>query len=592
MTYHPAANLQNLPGELPTGKIPEDVDKQDIADLAAEWMNDLEKYHLADNVIWRDILSFTDTFRTFYCPDNVHVVFTQLSKERSRSQFKLSGEEARAIQGSWLDIDMTFKIQDGDLIGSCAAMVSIVQDQAGQWKIWLIRTWLENYEGHGHPDEPNPASTNGHLNGASSDPEHVYDAIVAGGGQSGLGAAGRFKALGVDHILFDNRPSIGDSWADRYDSLKWHTVKEYGNLPFGRTWEPEAPMLLPTKQIGAGYKNWSVKYGINAQEGTSVDSAMWDEASQIWTVHTSGQKGDQQWKCKTLVLCIGTGHKTPLSPEWASEDKIKASGFQGEIIHSVNYHNANEFAGKRGVVIGTANTAHDVAEDMANLGMDTTMVQRGKTWVIPGAWLVGSQAKDYHPGKPTAKADREQITHPTSVLRHMANKDIWGGIRANPKLWDDLEAAGFKTERYGELYNHLYSRLGGHYVDIGNCARIIKGEVKIKTEAVQSLTEDGLSFEDGTELKADFIVLCTGFNHDFRKDAEQIVGEEIAAQMDQFWGLDSEGEIRGYAKLAGHPHLFYFGGEARLARFYSMFLALQVQKMMMGLPLRPYTGGR
>ena len=84
--------------------------------------------------------------------------------------------------------------------------------------------------------------------------------------------------------------------------------------------------------------------------------------------------------------------------------------------------------------------------------------------------------------------------------------------------------------------------------------------------------------------------LCTGFEHDFRKDAQQIVGHEIASQMDDFWGLDDEGEIKGYAKLAGHPHLFYFGGEARIARFYSRFVALQLQKIKLGQPLEPYHG--
>lgn len=114
--------------------------------------------------------------------------------------------------------------------------------------------------------------------------------------------------------------------------------------------------------------------------------------------------------------------------------------------------------------------------------------------------------------------------------------------------------------------------------------------MKIKTEAVKSLTEDGLLFEDGSKLPADLIVLCTGFNHDFSLDAQEIVGTEIASQMDDFWGLDDEGEIRGYAKphVTGHPHLWYFGGEARNSRFYSMFLALQVQKLKLGEPLKPY----
>ena len=36
------------------------------------------------------------------------------------------------------------------------------------------------------------------------------------------------------------------------------------------------------------------------------------------------------------------------------------------------------------------------------------------------------------------------------------------------------------------------------------------------------------------------------------------------------------------------PHLYYFGGDGRTGRFISRFLALQVQKELLGLPLRPY----
>ncbi len=73
----------------------------------------------------------------------------------------------------------------------------------------------------------------------------------------------------------------------------------------------------------------------------------------------------------------------------------------------------------------------------------------------------------------------------------------------------------------------------------------------MKGEPVKCLTEDGLMFEDGEELGADLIVLCTGFDHVFRNDAAKIVGNDVAEQMDDFWGTDGEGEIRGHAKLAG-----------------------------------------
>ena len=297
-----------------------------------------------------------------------------------------------------------------------------------------------------------------------------------------------------------------------------------------------------------------------------------------------------------------------MSPEWATPEKIKASGFKGTVVHGSQYRNVDKFAGQRGVVIGTANTAHDVAEDMAIAGMETTMVQRNPTFIFPGEWLVAFHAHDYHMDKATEVADREQATQPYKIQREMANRRIHGLIAAYPERFDALEKAGFKVDRPGDLLTNLYIRAGGHYVDIGNCDRIVNGDVKIKTQPVVELTTDGLRFEDGTELKADLLVLCTGFEHDFSKDAAQIVGKEIAEQMDNFWGMDAEGELQGFAKLAGRkylpricsyftadsidPHLYYHGSEARLARFFSRFVALQIQKEKLGHPLQPYREGK
>ena len=81
---------------------------------------------------------------------------------------------------------------------------------------------------------------------------------------------------------------------------------------------------------------------------------------------------------------------------------------------------------------------------------------------------------------------------------------------------------------------------------------------------MKELTVDGLRFEDSSELKADLLVLCTGFEHDFSKDAAQIVGKEIADQMESFWGMDAEGELQGFAKLAGRKHLPRMGSYCML----------------------------
>ncbi|EME84662.1 uncharacterized protein MYCFIDRAFT_187580 [Pseudocercospora fijiensis CIRAD86] len=583
-----SAVFDDIPGQLPATQIPADVDLKSIANSAIESLNSLEEDDLAADATWRDLLSLTDTFRTFSSATSVLQTLSELRERKKCSPFRSSATEPRIVnipKSSWIDIDFEFEIRDDGLTGECSGVVSVIADAAGRFKIWTLRTWLERYAGHGDPDRSPSVDGSTQLNGRNGAcHKQIFDVIVVGGGQAGLGVAGRLRALGIDYILFDDRPSIGDSWAHRYDSLKFHTIREYGNLPFGRTWNESDPRELPKDRIASGFKEWSEKHAINARANTLVEHARWDQNSRTWTVRTSRASDRSQldeWQAKYLILCMGVGHKVPVSPDWAIASKVKASGYKGTIIHSADYHNVRDFSGRRGIVVGTANTAHDVAEDMANAGMDVTMCQRNSTFVFPQAWLVAAESRDYNMQKMTEVADREQVTMPTKVSREIVNRTVHDRIDRNPELFDGLERAGFKVDRYGDLFTHLYIRYGGHYVDIGASERIIKGEIKVKTTPIRGLSADGLVFEDESQLKADLIVLATGYNHDFRKDAAEVIGRDSADQMDHFWKPDGE-----------DPNLFYHGAEARLARFFSRFVALQIQKELLGKPLEPYLDGR
>jgi hypothetical protein len=56
-----------------------------------------------------------------------------------------------------------------------------------------------------------------------------------------------------------------------------------------------------------------------------------------------------------------------------------------------------------------------------------------------------------------------------TILQSMAKED--------PKRYDALARAGFKTDPYGDLILHLYERFGGHYMDVGASAKIADGLV-------------------------------------------------------------------------------------------------------------------
>lgn len=63
--------------------------------------------------------------------------------------------------------------------------------------------------------------------------------------------------------------------------------------------------------------------------------------------------------------------------------------------------------------------------------------------------------------------------------------------------------------------------------------------------------EDGLVFEDGTKVQADVVVYATGFVGNMRESVRDYFGDSVAGRVEDFWGLDEEGELKGAYKPSG-----------------------------------------
>jgi cation diffusion facilitator CzcD-associated flavoprotein CzcO len=129
-------------------------------------------------------------------------------------------------------------------------------------------------------------------------------------------------------------------------------------------------------------------------------------------------------------------------------------------MHSANYKSAGSWKGKQGIVIGTANTAHDVAEDMVEAELSSiTMVQRTRTYVLPGEYFKVVSDRTYNETMPTVDADRESYTMPYAVTRLLSRKGMHAMAAKQPERFDALEKVGFKVERYGDIMWHICERM-------------------------------------------------------------------------------------------------------------------------------------
>ncbi|KAL9097502.1 MAG: hypothetical protein Q9165_000398 [Trypethelium subeluteriae] len=109
---------------------------------------------------------------------------------------------------------------------------------------------------------------------------------------------------------------------------------------------------------------------------------------------------------------------------------------------------------------------------------------------------------------------------------------------------------------------NLYERSGGHYMDVGASEKIAKGFIKVKSDSLPvSYTKDGLLFSNGDHLKADVIVFATGFVKNQRLVVADILGREVADELEDYWGLNEEGEIKGAFKPSGRKSEFAVEGK-------------------------------
>jgi len=49
-------------------------------------------------------------------------------------------------------------------------------------------------------------------------------------------------------------------------------------------------------------------------------------------------------------------------------------------------------------------------------------------------------------------------------------------------------------------------------------------------------------------MKADVIVFATGFVGNMKRGVENMFGQEVANKLEDFWGVDDEGELKGAFK--------------------------------------------
>ena len=547
---------------------------------------------------WRDLVAFSWNITTVEGPDGVADLLR--NTDAGATGFRVTEEpvEADGVTTAWLAFETA--------VGRGSGLLRLTADG----RAFTFLTTLDELKGHEEPSlDRRPM---GAEHGANPDrvswlesrekeaAELGYttqpDVVIIGGGQGGIALGARLRQLGVATIIVERNERPGDSWRKRYKSLALHDPVWYDHLPyidFPKNW----PVFSPKDKVGDWLEMYAKVMELNYWGSTTARSATRD--GDTWKVVVDRAGEEVTLRPKHVVIALGVSGK-PNVPTVPGQDV-----FLGEQQHSSQHPGPDAYQGKKVVVVGSNNSAHDICGALWEAGADVTMVQRSSTHIVRSDSLMDLGLGDLYSeravaaGVTTFKADTIFASLPYRIM-HQFQKPIYDAVRErDADYYAALERAGFRLD-FGDddsgLFMKYLRRGSGYYIDVGASELVADGSIKLAHGQVTELTESEVVLADGTRLEADLVVWATGYGS-MNGTAADIVGQETADRLGKVWGLGSdttkdpgpwEGEQRNMWKPTQVDDLWVHGGNLHQSRYYSLYLALQLKARVEGIPTPVY----
>lgn len=327
--------------------------------------------------------------------------------------------------------------------------------------------------------------------------------VVIGAGQAGLSSAYHLKRLGLTphrgFVVLDQASQAGGAWQFRWPSLTLSTVNHIHDLPgmpFSAVVGPDAAEVEARVAVPQYFAAYERAFELPVYRPVTV-KVVCDRGERL---RVETDRGD--FSAEGIINATGTW-ETPYLPEYPG-----ATRFGGRQLHTRDYHTAEEFAGQHVIIVGGGISAIQLLDEISRVTTTTWVTRR------PPEFREGPFTEDRGRAAVALVEDRvRQGLPPASVVSVT-------GLPVTP-------AVAAMRER--GVLNRL--------------------------PMFSEILEDGVRWEDGTKLRADVILWCTGFRSSLDHLAPLLLREESG-------GITMTGRLA--TRVAKNPrvHLVGYGPSA------------------------------
>jgi putative flavoprotein involved in K+ transport len=299
--------------------------------------------------------------------------------------------------------------------------------------------------------------------------------------------------------------------------------------------------------------------GFAVQTGIDIEKIKYDPQRDIWVIAScDGAK----FESRAMVVAIG-GARIPVIPEWEGVET-----FSGEIIHSSKFKNAKTYAGKHVLVVGSGNSAAEIASRLAEHARTVTISVRTPPHILPksvfGIPLVGI-------GVATRSLP---VTWVDSLLQLLQRKFIGDLTPFGLPFPSSRVSQQFaRTQVVPILYYPFVKDIRAGRIRVVGPIRKISGQTIHAFNSVEAQSREQVK---ETVLSVDAIVAGTGFRTGI---AELVQVPGVTTQ-------DDRPVVLGDQEFPGAPRLYFIGqlnplsGQLREIRLEAGRIARKIRKQL------------
>ena len=358
--------------------------------------------------------------------------------------------------------------------------------------------------------------------------------LIIGAGPAGLAAAASLTALEVPFDIVDRADHVGGIWdPEREDSPVWPAMEMISSreqTQYEDLLQPVSfPDFLSPSHMAKYLRAYASRHGItdHFRPRTAVRAARPFEEG-VWEVELStGEIGIY----RAVISAHGISQR-PHRPDWAADVPGTV-----QVVHSSEWTGADGLEGRRVLVVGSGQSAADIAVDAARRALEVRWSMRTGHWVVPRriAGVPGDVASAREPAMLGGLNARIAET----VVRRTVGDPVEAGLPrpAQPLLEDRVIVSDDLLQRLRE----------GRITPAGE----VQG---VDAEGVVTHARGRDAFGTDT-YRADLIVLATGYETGADHLPEDLVPRTASGESDLFLGAFARGRddlvILGQQRVSG-----------------------------------------